>query len=178
RRVAAALASRASTALRDAPVLAARADRVAELIEGVALLEDLPPLQRVHGDYHLGQVLHAPEGWRVLDFEGEPQAPAAERTRPDLALRDLAGMLRSVDYAAAVGGAEDPQWSTRARERLVAGYLDAAGEGSTASGTTVQLLRALELDKALYEVVYESRNRPDWVHIPLDAVDRLLGATG
>jgi maltokinase len=112
----------------------------------------------------------------VLDFEGEPSASEAERQRPDLALRDLAGMLRSIDYAAAVGGATDPGWADEARARLVAGYTG-GDRGATAPAATPVLLRALELDKALYEVVYESRNRPTWVGIPLAAVDRLLAGT-
>ncbi|WP_225753742.1 phosphotransferase [Actinotalea sp. Marseille-Q4924] len=186
--VVAVLRSRAAAAVAAAPVLADRAPAVEGLFGEVERLTDLPPLQRVHGDYHLGQVLHsADRGWSVLDFEGEPSASEAERNRPDLALRDLAGMLRSLDYAAAVGGAASAWWAEESRARLVDGYLTEAGvaEGAAAStgtagaaaGTTTGLLRALELDKALYEVVYESRNRPSWVHIPLDGVDRLLART-
>ncbi|WP_199423703.1 maltokinase N-terminal cap-like domain-containing protein [Actinotalea solisilvae] len=172
--VLATLRDRAAAAVTAAPLLADRSgavDRVLAQVEGL----DLPPLQRVHGDYHLGQVLRAPgRGWVVLDFEGEPQASADERTRPDLALRDLAGMLRSVDYAAAVGHGT-AAWAERARDALVEGYLAEAG-GVTTDRLTGTLLHALELDKALYEVVYESRNRPDWVAIPLGGVDRLLDA--
>lgn len=171
--VVAVLRSRAAGALAAAPVLTDRGAAVEQLYAEVARLTDLPPLQRVHGDYHLGQVLHsADRGWSVLDFEGEPSASEAERARPDLALRDLAGMLRSMDYAAAVGGATSPGWAQEAREQLVSGYL--AQSATTDDATTAVLLRALELDKALYEVVYESRNRPAWVQIPLDGVDRLL----
>ncbi|WP_255491571.1 aminoglycoside phosphotransferase [Actinotalea sp. JY-7876] len=163
------LRSRAAAAVEAAPVLADRAAALDAVLAEVGSL-DLPALQRVHGDYHLGQVLRAPgRGWVVLDFEGEPQAPAHERTRPDLAVRDLAGMLRSLDYAAAVGGGT-AAWAERARAALVRGYVEEAGAGDVAQA----LLRALELDKALYEVVYESRNRPDWVAIPLAGVDRLL----
>lgn len=172
------LRERARAALDAVPGLHDRAAGIERVLSRLATVDRLPPLQRVHGDYHLGQVLHSPAGWRVLDFEGEPQASAAERTRPDLALRDLAGMLRSLDYAAAVGRATSPGWVERARERLVAGYaaeLDGTDPSSTPSGTsTSSVLRALELDKALYEVVYEARNRPDWQHIPLAGVDRLL----
>jgi maltokinase len=126
----------------------------------------------VHGDYHLGQVLRSGNGrGYVLDFEGEPQAAAAEKTRPDLALRDVAGMLRSFDYAASVGGASKG-WVRSARERLVAGY--EAESGAAADVAVHVLLRALELDKAMYEVVYESGHRPDWLPIPLEGVDRLL----
>jgi maltokinase len=174
--VVAVLRARAAAAVAAVPELAGRAAAVDELYGEVARLPDLPPLQRVHGDYHLGQVLHsADRGWSVLDFEGEPSASEAERNRPDLALRDLAGMLRSMDYAAAVGGAAAPGWAEEARTRLVAGYAAETGSsGAPAAGTTATMLRALELDKALYEVVYESRNRPTWVGIPLAAVDRLV----
>jgi 1,4-alpha-glucan branching enzyme len=144
-------------------------------------LENLPPLQRVHGDYHLGQVLHSPtRGWVLLDFEGEPLRPLAERVRPDLALRDVAGMLRSFDYAArhVTVGRADPAaeaaadaWAAAARGAFCAGY---AAAGGTDPAGHAALLTALELDKALYEVVYETRNRPDWVDIPLHAVARLL----
>lgn len=147
-------------------------------------LGDLPPLQRVHGDYHLGQVLHSPRrGWVVLDFEGEPLRPLAERTRPDLALRDVAGMLRSFDYAAgqvrvtthdeAAADAADA-WARAARDAFCAGYADVSGRDPREDAG---LLAALELDKALYEVAYEAGNRPEWIDVPLGAVGRLLGAT-
>lgn len=168
------LRSRAAAAVAAAPVLADRAEAVDRVLSSVTTLGELPPVQRVHGDYHLGQVLHSgSRGWSVLDFEGEPQASPEERTRPDLPLRDLAGMLRSLDYAAAVGGATSVAWNAEARARLVDGYLRESG-GGAADDVTLALLRALELDKALYEVVYEVRNRPAWVRIPLDGVDRLL----
>ena len=171
------LRERAAAAIDASPLLAGRAEGIEAVIEAVESVEDLPVLQRVHGDYHLGQVLRSEtRGWAVLDFEGEPQAPAHERVRPDLAVRDLAGMLRSLDYAAAVGGAHSPGWAVRARDALVRGYRAEADKSSVPlsarSGDVV--LRALELDKALYEVVYESRNRPAWVQIPLEGVDRLL----
>ena len=159
---------------RHRAALAARADRLD--------LSAVPPLQRVHGDYHLGQVLHSPtRGWVVLDFEGEPLRPLAERTRPDLALRDVAGMLRSFDYAAgqvrvgthdpATAGAADA-WARAARDAFCSGYAGVAGRDPRDDAA---LLAALELDKALYEVVYEAGNRPEWIDVPLAAVDRLLG---
>jgi maltokinase len=175
-RVVATLRERADAAAGRVPELAARAAAVHAAYDRLAALPAVPPLQRVHGDYHLGQVLRSSgtggERWYVLDFEGEPQASAAEKTRPDLALRDVAGMLRSLDYAAAVGGAQDASWLPDARGRLIAGYQSETG--GVAAGLDV-ILPALELDKALYEVVYESGNRPDWVSIPLAGVDRLLG---
>ena len=171
------LRARAAAAITATPLLSRRSEAIERLIGAVEGVDRMPPLQRVHGDFHLGQVLRSEvRGWAVLDFEGEPHAPAHERTRPDLALRDVAGMLRSFDYAAAVGGAHSPGWATRARDGLVRGYQAEAELGSTGldQSSADVLLRALELDKALYEVVYESRNRPAWLQIPLEAVDRLL----
>ncbi|WP_024287760.1 hypothetical protein [Cellulomonas sp. KRMCY2] len=176
--VVATLRSRAAAAVEAAPVLLGRVPAIDRAFTAVERVEGLPPLQRVHGDYHLGQVLRSEaRGWSVLDFEGEPQAAAAEKIRPDLALRDLAGMLRSIDYAAAVGHASSSQWAATARTQLVTGYHQEADQGPAIDQDAAEdlLLAALELDKALYEVVYEFRNRPDWVAIPLDAVDRLLG---
>ncbi|UFU02104.1 1,4-alpha-glucan branching protein GlgB [Ruania suaedae] len=126
-----------------------------------------PPAQRIHGDLHLGQVLRRGEDWFVLDFEGEPLRPLAERSARDQPLRDLAGLLRSADYAATVGQAP-PGWAGQVRQALVEGYL------SERPQTDLRLLDALELDKALYEAVYEKQNRPDWLPIPLAAIRRLI----
>ena len=139
-----------------------------------------PALQRIHGDLHLGQVIEAPgRGWLLLDFEGEPLRPLPERTAPDLALRDVAGMLRSLDYAAGAarrqhGADVAEEWVSAARTAFLDGYAREAGHDPREHA---ELLAALELDKALYEAVYEVRNRPDWLPIPLTAVRRLLGAT-
>ncbi|WP_432499556.1 maltokinase N-terminal cap-like domain-containing protein [Kineococcus gynurae] len=151
-------------------------------VEAVRSVQAAPDLQRVHGDYHLGQVLHSAErGWVLLDFEGEPLRPLAERSEPDLALRDVAGMLRSFDYAAgsatAAGGAGEAAaaWATAARDAFLQGWSEVSGVDPRRTGSeAATLLAALELDKALYEVVYEVRNRPTWVSIPLTAVRRLL----
>lgn len=164
---------------------AAQVPAVAPLSAGVErVLAELqaapaaPARQRVHGDLHLGQVLRSDGRWYVTDFEGEPLAPLAERTRPDFAVRDVAGLVRSFDYAAAVGGLRDEAagaWSGSARRAALVAYDEAAGttlaEGTGAAGS---LLRAFELDKALYEAVYEQRNRPDWLPIPLAGLSRLL----
>lgn len=136
-----------------------------------------PALQRVHGDLHLGQVLSASgRGWIVLDFEGEPMRPIAERRAPDLALRDIAGMLRSFDYVAGslrLDHAEDAAatgaWAQAARDAFLNGYRAAA-----AIEPTAPLLDALELDKAVYEAIYEARHRPTWLQIPLSAIERLV----
>ncbi|WP_421732815.1 maltokinase N-terminal cap-like domain-containing protein [Cellulomonas sp.] len=166
--VARAVAARFSWALSAVPVLARFADGVAAVVAEVRALASAPPRQRVHGDLHLGQVLRSHDTWFIMDFEGEPLAPLAQRTRPDLALRDVAGLLRSIDYAAAVGGltgADATAWTADARAGLLRGY----------GGGDQTLLRSLELDKTLYEAVYESRNRPSWLPIPLAGLERLTG---
>ncbi|MFW5472069.1 maltokinase N-terminal cap-like domain-containing protein [Knoellia sp. CPCC 206450] len=134
-----------------------------------------PALQRIHGDYHLGQVLHTPDGgWVLLDFEGEPLRPLAERNQPDQWIRDIAGMLRSFDYAGGAveheSGGSAREWVTSAQQAFLDGYAATAGEDPR---DRAALLAAFELDKAMYEVVYEVRNRPSWVDIPLAAVQRL-----
>jgi 1,4-alpha-glucan branching enzyme len=176
------LLDRVGWAVAQAPVLADREAAARRAVAAVAGVGEGLVLQQVHGDYHLGQVLHSPErGWVLLDFEGEPLRPLAERLVPDLALRDVAGMLRSFDYAARHATMTlpdgDPRvaaadaWADACREAFLDGYAEAAGRDPRADGP---LLRALELDKALYEVVYETRNRPGWVAVPLHAVRRLL----
>ena len=137
-----------------------------------------PALQRIHGDYHLGQVLQAPgRGWVLVDFEGEPMRPMEERRRPDSAVRDIAGMLRSFDYVAASLDRERPreemaEWARSARRSFLGGYEHRMGEPATGP-----LLDAFELDKAVYEAIYEARNRPDWLPIPLGAIARLVTTT-
>ncbi|WP_193721630.1 hypothetical protein, partial [Georgenia subflava] len=167
--------ARYADACAEVPALSARAAEVQAVLAAGAEA-GWPLLQRIHGDYHLGQVIDAPgRGWVLLDFEGEPLRPLAERTLPDLPQRDVAGMLRSFDYAAASvpGAADAPGWAARARAAFLDGYAHLSRQDPRAEPA---LLRALELDKALYEVVYEARNRPDWLPIPLAGVDRLLGA--
>ncbi len=122
--------------------------------------------QRVHGDFHLGQTLHTPGGWKIIDFEGEPVKTLAERAAPDSVHRDIAGMLRSFDYAAASApGPLSQEWAQACRTAFLTGYA-----GNPLTGQEAAVLRAYEADKAVYEVVYEVRNRPDWVDIPLAAV--------
>ncbi|HHU08442.1 MAG TPA: phosphotransferase [Intrasporangiaceae bacterium] len=158
------------------------AERAAEIESVFRAAEDAtwPVLQRIHGDYHLGQVLHSPDrGWLLLDFEGEPLRPLAERTQPDSAFRDIAGMVRSLDYAGGSVEQEDPTADARA---WVDNGVTAFLEGYTSHGDDPRrhdpLLCAFLLDKALYEVVYEARNRPSWLAIPVAAINRLLDSPG
>jgi maltokinase len=137
-----------------------------------------PVLQRVHGDLHLGQVLAVPEGgWRIVDFEGEPLRPMTERSEPDAAARDVAGMLRSFDYAAGAAGTtglDRRSWAAACRAEFLAAYAAASPTGSTADPLLVEVL---ELDKAVYETIYEARNRPGWLGIPLGGIDAILART-
>ncbi|MBR23181.1 MAG: phosphotransferase [Leifsonia sp.] len=141
-----------------------------------------PKLQRIHGDYHLGQVLRRPSGeWLLVDFEGEPLRPLSERTRADSPLRDVAGMLRSFDYVVgarrntaadeAARDAVDPEWARAARAGFLDGYI---AESEVDLRAHRQLLDAFELDKAVYEAMYEARNRPAWLPIPLAGIRYLV----
>ena len=176
----ASMRSRYAAAVARVPSLGSRSAAVERVIESVRAA-NWPALQRIHGDYHLGQVLDVPErGWVALDFEGEPLRPLFERVMPDLTQRDVAGMLRSFDYAAGSVGLADPgvdatAWAAACRDAFLEGYASVAGP---AQDDDVALVRALELDKALYEVVYEARNRPTWLPIPLGAVERLTTEEG
>lgn len=166
-----ALTDRLAWATAAVPTLAEHAAGVRSVVDEVAALGRTPARQRVHGDLHLGQVLRSAGRWFVIDFEGEPLAPLAARVLPDLALRDVAGLLRSFDYAAAVGGLTGDAaqaWTADARAALLTGY------GAADDPTSRLLLRALELDKTLYEAVYEARNRPAWSPIPQAGLARLL----
>lgn len=170
--LAAALAERFRWASAAVPQLVTWAGAVADQVATLRARTSVPARQRVHGDLHLGQALRARGEWFITDFEGEPLSSVADRTRPDLALRDVAGVLRSIDYAAAVSGAS-PAWTSAARAGLLQGYAAASG-----TAPDPDLVRVLELDKALYEAVYEARNRPQWSRIPAAALERLLGPPG
>ena len=143
---------------------------------------------RVHGDYHLGQTLRTfDDDWTIVDFEGEPARPVAERRRRQSALKDVAGMLRSFGYARGVAerAARDAgiphaaprlaEWERHARLAFLTGYRAAIAKSSVPlapvdDAAFARALAAWELDKALYEIAYEARNRPDWIAIPLRAL--------
>jgi len=144
-------------------------------IEGAFGAAGQARVMRVHGDYHLGQLLVADDGYRVIDFEGEPARPLGERRAPQPPERDVAGMLRSLDYAArtAQRGRHAPdfdaeRWLSDARRAFIASYVDGAPVALNRP-----LLAGLEIEKACYEVRYEAANRPDWVWLPLEALARL-----
>jgi maltose alpha-D-glucosyltransferase/alpha-amylase len=139
---------------------------------------------RIHGDYHLGQVLRANNDFVLLDFEGEPARSLEERRAKQSPLKDVAGMLRSFSYAAAAGfgtatSKERDEWERVAAEAFLAGYRNAIGNTTNVDPQIeAQLLRAFVLEKALYEIVYEVNNRPDWIAIPLSGILGLLRTVG
>ena len=201
------LADRLPSRLSSREELVDSAERMlAQLDEAVTVVKELLPLavelravfqalpdasgegvlaQRIHGDFHLGQVLRVDSGWVLLDFEGEPARALSERVKLASPLRDIAGMLRSFDYASRFllqdrvdyGNLayRAEEWAQRNREAFCDGYAAAAGYDPR---DAAQLLRTFELDKAVYEVLYEARHRPSWVTIPLSAIERLVAKEG
>ncbi|HEU4481339.1 MAG TPA: hypothetical protein VFS18_05590 [Actinomycetota bacterium] len=162
-----------------------RLQRATEVTEGGLKI-------RVHGDYHLGQVLREARTWLLLDFEGEPARTLEERRAKQSPLKDVAGMLRSFNYAAhaallqrAEPGTDEwsriepwaREWERIAQDRFLAAYLTRSHEGHflpTERTSLSALLDFFELDKALYEVRYERGHRPDWIQIPLRGIRQVL----
>jgi maltose alpha-D-glucosyltransferase/alpha-amylase len=143
---------------------------------------------RIHGDYHLGQVLRSKGDFVILDFEGEPARPLAERRAKHSPLKDVAGMVRSFSYAAFVAltqytsrRPEDfaqleswaRRWETSVSSEFLRAYRDAIGDSPivpTEDEAFNSILHIYILDKALYELVYELNNRPTWIRIPLHGI--------
>jgi maltokinase len=191
-RLAELMTRRLDRAVLAVPELRPYADRLREAyvdLERLGRTGWTTPVQRIHGDYHLGQVMRTSTRWVLIDFEGEPAQPLSERRALHSPMRDVAAMLRSFDYAARhlltesrysrtgpaphlVHRAEE--WATRNRDAFCAGYADAGGLDPRREPV---LLRAFETDKAVYEVVYETGNRPSWVCVPMSAVRRLAEST-
>ena len=179
-RITAAWSRRLGMAVAEVPELGAHRGAI-ETVYARAQAGAWPELQRIHGDLHLGQVLLVPgRGWVLLDFEGEPLRPMLDRRRPDLPARDVAGMLRSFDYVAGSTAIALPErtaaavaWADAARHAFLDGYVAASGLDLSAYR---DLLAAFELDKAVYEAIYEARNRPTWAAIPLHAIMSLLAS--
>jgi maltokinase len=175
------LRARLAAAVEAVPELAPYAERIAAAYTDVASVGQVP-VQRLHGDLHLGQCMRTGDGWIVLDFEGEPARPLEERTALMSPLRDVAGMLRSFDYAARHLLADRPdsaqlvyravEWADRNRDAFCDGYAEESGSDPRDAAV---LLRAFELDKAVYEVRYEASHRPSWLSIPLSGIERLVG---
>ena len=169
---------RLAAAIGEVPSLAEYGSALREVFAQAALAP-WAAQQRIHGDLHLGQVLKVPgRGWVLVDFEGEPLRPMRERNRLDSPLRDVAGMLRSFDYVAGTlaiaGDASAAEWAATARAAFAEGYSEASGGDLRENRAIVD---AFEVDKALYETVYEARNRPSWLQIPVAALRRLSTRT-
>jgi maltokinase len=165
----------------DRPELAPIAIRGEEVRDRLRSLGNLAAGGRIirhHGDLHLGQTLMTAEDWIIFDFEGEPARPLPERRRKRSPLRDVAGMMRSFAYAASAGN-PPVGWEQRARERFQAGYFETMDPAllPPSQDATQRLLAVFELEKAVYELRYEINNRPDWVHIPVEGIVRLLEET-
>ncbi|MBD5633146.1 MAG: putative maltokinase, partial [Candidatus Eremiobacteraeota bacterium] len=168
--------------------------------DDISMRLTLPPVERLdivktrfHGDYHLGQVLVLANDFMIVDFEGEPGRALPERRRKSSPLRDVAGMLRSINYAAvaAMRGATSDRaentsaleplahdWERRSVEIFLAGYRDTiAGTRSYPADPAIarQLLDLFVLEKAFYEMSYELANRPAWVRIPLEGIRSIIG---
>jgi maltokinase len=136
---------------------------------------------RTHGDYHLGQTLHTPRGWVIIDFEGEPARPLPERRQKRSPLRDVASMLRSFAYVTSAlqiqrNRRAPADFEQRARERFLEHYFAAVDPTLMPGGEAVinNLLSIYELEKAIYELRYELNNRPDWISIPVAGIGRIL----
>ena len=181
--VADAMSGRLRAAVQVVPELEPHAAALHAHFDAIRHLSRPVVSQRVHGDLHLGQTLRTVKNWKIIDCEGEPAKPLSERSLPAIPWRDVAGMVRSFDYASelsrldherATGDADEldatlaQQWAARNVQAFLDGYREASG-----SDVDEVLLTAYTADKAVYECVYEARNRPGWLSIPLSAVARI-----
>jgi maltokinase len=162
--------------------IAGRGEEVRDHLQSLSHVGIGGRLIRVHGDFHLAQTVFGPDGWVILDFEGEPARPLLERRRKRSPLRDVAGMVRSFAYAASAArllrGAQVPDdWEMEARRRFLDAYMTSIDPSILPAGESAigKLLAIFELERAIYELRYELDNRPDWVGIPVACIARLLG---
>jgi maltokinase len=170
--------ARLDEALTEVAELGRYAGMLGAAYSDLAKIDGPLPAQRIHGDYHLGQVMRTQTGWVLIDFEGEPARPLAERRARHPVMQDVAGMLRSFEYAARYQLAPESgtpvlrqaarDWAHRNQAAFCEGY---AGAGGTDPRDQPTLLRAFTFDKAVYEVVYEARHRPSWLRIPLESLN-------
>lgn len=185
-----ALATRVSQSLTDAPPDALKG--IARTLKALGQIEDAGAKTRIHGDYHLGQVLRSARGWMVLDFEGEPLRRLEDRRAKQMPLKDVAGMLRSLNYvvvATIFERTDDDSaewarlepwarvWEDVARDRFLTAYLTRAHEGRflpRERDDLLVILQTLEIEKALYELEYEKGHRPRWVRIPQHGLIRVV----
>jgi predicted trehalose synthase len=161
--------------------IAGRGEEIRERLAARAGLGTGGKQIRIHGDYHLGQTLDTPRGWMILDFEGEPARTLSERRVKRSPLRDVAGMLRSFAYATAAvelqrGRTAPPDFEQQARIRFLEQYFATVDRTLLPAGeaTIINLLGVFELEKAIYELLYELNHRPDWVTIPVAGIVRIL----
>ena len=170
-------------------VLRERAALIAAEITVFEAMPGTPRLTRVHGDYHLGQVLIGPDGYWVVDFEGEPTRPLEDRRAHGSPLRDVAGMLRSLDHVGRSAGRravarnggplESPgldldEWLRRAPARFIESYQAGLREAGAPIAVDPALLRAFEIEKETYEFVYASTYLPSWLWAPTEGMRALI----
>jgi maltokinase len=165
---------------RLAPI-AGRGQDVRERLAARAQIGVTGRVIRTHGDYHLGQTLHTPGGWVIIDFEGEPGRPLPERRQKRSPLRDVASMLRSFAYVTSaiqiqLGRRAPADFEERAREKFLEHYFASVDPTLMPGGEAVinNLMSIYELEKAIYELRYELNNRPDWISIPVAGIGRIL----
>jgi maltose alpha-D-glucosyltransferase / alpha-amylase len=162
---------------------------IAEQLTVFEAIPGVPILTRVHGDYHLGQILETPDGYRIIDFEGEPTRPLEERRRRNSPLRDVASMLRSIDHVGRSArrraeksrgeviespGLDMERWFVRARERFLEAYRRGIRESAAPIDVDVDLLRAFEFEKECYEFIYAATYLPEWLWAPLEGMRALV----
>jgi trehalose synthase-fused probable maltokinase len=170
--------------------LKAMAPAIAEQLTVLEALPSVPLVTRVHGDFHLGQVVATPDGFRIVDFEGEPTRSLEERRAHNSPLRDAASMLRSIDHAGRSarrraekrrgGPVESPglaidAWLVRARERFVESYRRSLREFGASIDVDEDLLRAFEFEKETYEYIYAVTYLPEWLWASVEGMRGLVG---